>query len=178
VVNALSTRMEVEIRRDGRVWTQTYVNTVPEPLQQGAETDETGTTLAFWADPLIFTESVHYSHETLHRRLQEMAFSTRGCPITLRDERPADEPVEEVVLYPGGLVDFVKHLNHTRTPVHASVIEFTDEVSGSRDAGGAGGCSSRWRCSGATRTASRSTPSPTPSTPTRAARTRRASGPR
>jgi DNA gyrase subunit B len=142
VVNALSTRMEVEIRRDGRVWTQSYVNTVPTPLVRGAETDETGTVLAFWADPAIFTESTTYNYETLHRRLQEMAFLNKGLSITLRDERPVgsgeDEPVEKVFHYPGGLVDFVAHLNQTRTPVHASVIEFTDEVSGSREAGGAG----------------------------------------
>jgi DNA gyrase subunit B len=137
VVNALSSRMEVEIRRDGRVWTQSYVGTVPEPLVRGAETTETGTTLAFWSDPTIFTESTTYSYETLHRRLQEMAFLNKGLSITLRDER-RDEPAEEVFLYPGGLVDFVRHLNHTRTPVHASVIEFTDEVAGTRDAGGAG----------------------------------------
>ena len=138
VVNALSTRMEVEIRRDGRVWTQSYVNTVPSPLVRGAETDETGTVLAFWADPEIFTESTTYSHETLHRRLQEMAFLNKGLSITLRDERTDDDPVEAVFRYPGGLVDYVAHLNATRTPVHASVIEYTDEVSGSRDAGGAG----------------------------------------
>src|SRR5687768_8679193 len=61
VVNALSTRLEVEVRRDGYVWTQSYVNTVPTPLQQGAATHETGSTIAFWADPAIFTESTSYS---------------------------------------------------------------------------------------------------------------------
>jgi DNA gyrase subunit B len=137
VVNALSTRLEVEVRRDGRVWTQSYVRSVPEPLVQGAETAETGTSLTFWADPGIFTESTSYSFEILHRRLQEMAFLNKGLSITLADER-RDERVEEQFHYPGGLVDFVAHLNHTRTPVHASVIEFGDEVSGSRDAGGAG----------------------------------------
>jgi DNA gyrase subunit B len=137
VVNALSTRLEVEIRRDGRVFTQSYVRSVPEPLVAGSTTDETGTTLTFWADPEIFTESTTYSYETLHRRLQEMAFLNKGLAITLRDER-GDAPTEELFHYPGGLVDFVRHLNHTRTPVHASVIEFTDEVSGSREAGGAG----------------------------------------
>jgi DNA gyrase subunit B len=138
VVNALSTRLEVEVRRDGRVWTQSYVRSVPEPLVRGAETSETGTTLTFWADPAIFTESTSYSFELLHRRLQEMAFLNKGLSITLRDERRDEGPVEVQFLYPGGLVDFVAHLNHTRTPVHASVIEFSDEVSGSRDAGGAG----------------------------------------
>jgi DNA gyrase subunit B len=127
VVNALSTRLEVEIRRDGFVWTQAYVNTVPEPLEKGAATGETGTTLAFWADPSIFTETTAYSLETLHRRLQEMAFLNKGLSITLRDERP-EEPVQDVFLYPGGLEDYVRHLNSSKTPVHATVIGFTDET--------------------------------------------------
>jgi DNA gyrase subunit B len=146
VVNALSSRMEVEIRRDGHVWTQTYTATVPSPLLKGATTDETGSTVAFWADPAIFTETTTYSYETLHRRLQEMAFLNKGLAITLRDERglgsadsaPA-EPVEETFCYPGGLIDFVQHLNGAgRTPVHASVIAFEDEATGADVAGGAG----------------------------------------
>jgi DNA gyrase subunit B len=128
VVNALSTRLEVEIRRDGFVWTQRYVNTVPTPLEKGASTTETGSTIAFWADSTIFTESTTYSRETLHRRLQEMAFLNKGLSITLRDER-ADEVVEAVFCYPGGLEDYVRHLNSTKSPVHATVIGFTDETS-------------------------------------------------
>jgi DNA gyrase subunit B len=142
VVNALSTRMEVEIRRDGRVWTQEYVRSVPSPLQEGAATDETGTTVAFWADGGIFTETTTYSYETLHRRLQEMAFLNRGLSITLRDERAEAGPdgavVEETFHYPGGLEDFVRHLNASRTPVHATTIGFTDEAAGTEEAGGAG----------------------------------------
>ncbi|MCA1712507.1 MAG: type IIA DNA topoisomerase subunit B [Actinobacteria bacterium] len=132
VVNALSTRLEVEVRRDGFVWSQSYVGTVPTPLQKGEPTDEHGTTMAFWADPEIFTETITYSRETLHRRLQEMAFLNKGLSITLRDERDVSEtaaPIEEVFCYPGGLEDYVRHLNATRTPVHATVIGFTDETS-------------------------------------------------
>jgi DNA gyrase subunit B len=131
VVNALSTRMEVEIRRDGRIWTQSYTRSVPDPLHQGAETDETGTTLAFWADPDIFSETTSYSRETLHRRLQEMAFLNRGLAISLRDERldlTGGEPVDERFHYPGGLEDYVRHLNHTKSPVHPTVIGFSDET--------------------------------------------------
>jgi DNA gyrase subunit B len=128
VVNALSTRLEVEVRRDGFVWTQSYVGTVPTPLQKGAPTEEHGTTIAFWADAEIFTETVTYSRETLHRRLQEMAFLNKGLSITLRDERD-EEPVEEVFCYPGGLEDYVRHLNATKSPVHPTVIGFTDETS-------------------------------------------------
>ncbi len=126
VVNALSTRLEVEIRRDGAVWTQTYLRSVPGELLQGAASEETGTTVSFWADPEIFTDGITYSRETLHRRLQEMAFLNKGLSITLRDERDA-ETAEAVFLYPGGLEDFVRHLNSSKTPVHNGVIGFTDE---------------------------------------------------
>ena len=130
VVNALSTRLEVEIRRDGRVWTQTYENSVPRALVEAGETTETGTTLSFWADPGIFTESTHYNRETLHRRIQEMAFLNKGLSITLRDERVEsdEEPFEVVFCYPGGIEDFVRHLNSSKTPAHSTVIGFTEET--------------------------------------------------
>jgi len=127
VVNALSTRLEVEIRRDGHVWSQTYLRSVPEPLLQGAATDETGTTLAFWADGDIFSETTTYSRETLHRRLQEMAFLNKGLRITLRDER-SEELVESVFHYPGGLEDYVRHLNASKTAAHPNVIGFSEET--------------------------------------------------
>ena len=131
VVNALSTRLEVEIRRDGRTWTQSYSRSVAAPLQQAGATDETGTTVTFWADPDIFAETTTYSRETLHRRLQEMAFLNKGLSITLRDERlqlTGGEVVQETMHYPGGLEDYVRHLNSTRTPVHPTVIGFSDET--------------------------------------------------
>ncbi|MDP9497056.1 MAG: DNA topoisomerase (ATP-hydrolyzing) subunit B [Actinomycetota bacterium] len=126
VVNALSIRLEVEVRRDGHVWTQSYTAARPSQLLRGAATDETGTTVTFWADPAIFTESRQYSRETLHRRLQEMAFLNKGLSITLRDER-GEEVDEEVFLYPGGLEDFVRHLNATKTPSHPNVVGFSEE---------------------------------------------------
>ena len=131
VVNALSTRLDVEIRRDGWVWTQTYVRSVPEPLLQGAATEETGSTVTFWADPDIFTETTSYSRETLHRRLQEMAFLNKGLRIVLRDERTdltGGEVMESEFHYPGGLEDYVRHLNATKSPVHPTVIGFTEET--------------------------------------------------
>jgi len=127
VVNALSTRLDVEIRREGHVWSQTYMASVPGPLQQGAATDDTGTIVTFWADPDIFTETTSYSRDTLYRRLQEMAFLNKGLSITLRDER-GEDPNESVFHYPGGLEDYVRHLNHSRTAVHAGVIGFTEET--------------------------------------------------
>jgi DNA gyrase subunit B len=130
VVNALSKRLLVEVQRDGRVHRQEYARAVPGPLVAGEATDRTGTTLTFWADDEIFTETTTYNRETLHRRIQEMAFLNKGLSITLRDERldlNDGEVFEEVFLYPDGLMDFVRHLGATRTPVHSTIIGFEDE---------------------------------------------------
>jgi DNA gyrase subunit B len=100
VVNALSERLEVEIRRDGYVWRQAYHLGDPiGPLERGEPSDENGTIVTFWASPDIF-ETTNYSFETLQTRLREMAFLNRGLAITLRDWRPvaaeAAEAVDEV----------------------------------------------------------------------------------
>jgi len=156
VVNALSSRTEVEVRRDGHVWTQTYLGGAkpsgrPEaPLHKGPATLEHGTTVSFWADPTIF-ETTTYTYETLRRRIQEMAFLNAGLRMTLRDERPAhagaeaadvevaapvDAPAsdqtvrEEVFLYAGGIRDFVAHLNHGKALVHPTVVFFSKEEPG------------------------------------------------
>src|SRR5213078_283762 len=130
VVNALSSRLEVEIRRDGFVWTQAYVEggRPAAPLKKGAATKSTGTTVTFWADAGIF-ETTQYSFETLARRLQEMAFLNAGLSITVRDERD-EVPTETLYHYKGGLEDFVKHLNATKQSAHDSVIHFTTEAEG------------------------------------------------
>ncbi|HVT63916.1 MAG TPA: DNA topoisomerase (ATP-hydrolyzing) subunit B [Mycobacteriales bacterium] len=130
VVNALSTRMEVHIRRDGFNWFRAYKDGgKPDgQLEKGDPTSDTGTTTTFWADAKIF-ETTHYSYETLARRLQEMAFLNAGLSITLRDERD-ETPMENVYHYKGGLEDFVKHLNATKTAVHDSVIHFNNDGQG------------------------------------------------
>jgi DNA gyrase subunit B len=127
VVNALSTRLEVEIKRDGFIWNHAFTNGgKPEgQLRKGGTTTDSGTTITFWADPAIF-ESTDYSYETLARRLQEMAFLNAGLSITLRDER-AEVPIETVYIYKGGLEDFVKHLNATKQAIHDSVIHFHND---------------------------------------------------
>ncbi len=123
VVNALSTRLDVVIKRNGYVWSQPYVMSRPaEPLHRGVESRETGTTITFWADETIF-ETVTYSYETLSRRLQEMAFLNRGLTISMRDERE-ETPTETTWMYEGGIEDFVRHLNATKEPLHKSVIGF------------------------------------------------------
>jgi DNA gyrase subunit B len=133
VVNALSTRLEVEVSKDGYVWRQSYEYSVPTaPLLRGESTDRTGTIITFWPDDGIF-ETTEWSFETLSRRLQEMAFLNRGLSITLTDERPEHingEPHVVSFRYDGGLADFVRYLNATKDPVHASVIEFGDETDG------------------------------------------------
>ncbi|MFF9642777.1 DNA topoisomerase (ATP-hydrolyzing) subunit B [Kitasatospora aureofaciens] len=133
VVNALSTRLSVEIHKDGNVWTQDYKMGAPTAaLAKGAETDRTGTTVTFWADPDIFETTV-YSFETLSRRFQEMAFLNKGLSISLTDERPehVDEegkPLSVTYKYDGGIADFVAHLNSRKGEViHPSVIDFEAE---------------------------------------------------
>ncbi len=131
VVNALSTRLDVEIRKDGFRWTQPYVNSAPaRPLTKHEATDRQGTTITFWADPTIFEETV-YSFETIKSRLQEMAFLNRGLTIVVRDERDeAEPPVEVTYHYAGGIEDFVRHLNSSKGASHKSVIGFSAEVTG------------------------------------------------
>ncbi|MFJ2188693.1 MULTISPECIES: DNA topoisomerase (ATP-hydrolyzing) subunit B [unclassified Kitasatospora] len=133
VVNALSTRLSVEIHKDGNTWTQDYKMGAPvAALAKGEPTDRTGTTVTFWADSDIFETTV-YSFETLSRRFQEMAFLNKGLSISLTDERPehVDEegkPLTVTYKYDGGIADFVAHLNSRKGEViHPSVIDFEAE---------------------------------------------------
>ncbi len=97
VVNALSSLLEVEVRRDGYRWTQTFALGVPEaPLQRQERTDDTGTTTTFWASDDIF-ETTHYSFDTLVSRFREMAFLNKGLEIVVRDERSGAEEVVDAV---------------------------------------------------------------------------------
>ncbi|WP_243075947.1 DNA topoisomerase (ATP-hydrolyzing) subunit B [Microbacterium sp. SS28] len=132
VVNALSTRLEVEVRRQGHAWRQSFSDGgVPlAPLERGEASDETGTTITFWPDPTIF-ETVSFEYETLRTRFQQMAFLNKGLRIDLIDQRPSEAVESEedgaivlsqpsdVYLYERGLVDYVEYLNKTR---HADVV--------------------------------------------------------
>ena len=133
VVNALSTRLEVEVRQNGSLWTQSYEMTRPTaPLAQAGPATDTGTAITFWPDADIF-ETTTWSFETLSRRLQEMAFLNRGLSIELIDERPeftTDEPNAVVYHYEGGIEDFVRHINASKEAVHGNVIAFDDESAG------------------------------------------------
>ncbi|WP_285733276.1 DNA topoisomerase (ATP-hydrolyzing) subunit B [Nocardiopsis sp. ATB16-24] len=132
VVNALSSALDVEIRREGHVWRQHYEMTVPGSLVQGEETEETGTQITFWPDENIFETTV-FTFETLARRMQEMAFLNKGLSITIRDERPEftdGGPTVNTFHYQEGLSDFVRHINTKKEPAHASIISFEEEGEG------------------------------------------------
>jgi DNA gyrase subunit B len=129
VVNALSALLEVEVHRDGYVWTQAYDRGAPmSPLERGAATSDLGTIITFWPDSDIF-ETTEWNFETLSSRLQEMAFLNRNLAISITDERQ-EEPREARYQYSGGIADFVRHLNGSKEPVHGSVIEFGEEGDG------------------------------------------------
>jgi len=126
VVNALSTRMDVVVTRDGYQWLQSFEYGKPiSKVTKGKAAKRTGTHTTFWADPEIFTETTEYETSIVTSRLREMAFLNRGLEIRFSDER-GDAPVEEVFQYRGGLIDFVKHLNATREPVHGQVAYFEE----------------------------------------------------
>ncbi|MGY0230365.1 DNA topoisomerase (ATP-hydrolyzing) subunit B [Longispora urticae] len=126
VVNALSTEVEVEIKKSGHVWRQSYRNSKPSTeLVKGEATTATGTTITFQPDPKIFEVTV-YNFETIYRRIQEYAFLNRGLTIVLRDERVEgdEEPREVVFCYKNGISDFVRHLNASKSPIHKTLVEF------------------------------------------------------
>ncbi|NUT32389.1 MAG: DNA topoisomerase (ATP-hydrolyzing) subunit B [Hamadaea sp.] len=130
VVNALSTRVTLEVRQQGHVWRQEFLRAKAGPLDKGEKTNETGTIVSFWPDGAIF-ETLEFSFETIYRRLQERAFLNRGLTIHLRDERKeGEEPNEVTFLYKGGIADFVRHLNTTKSPIHKSVVEFNADGEG------------------------------------------------
>jgi DNA gyrase subunit B len=164
VVNALSSRLIAEVRRDGKVHRQSFVRGVPEgPPEVIGEAEDTGTTITFWPDEQIF-EELGFSFDTLSTRFRETAFLTAGLRITLVDERPGTvapgrgeaavnaaasedgqpvdpvdpEPVRVSYYYEGGLRDFVEHLNLSKEPLHDEIVHFsfadTDDSAGQMEA--------------------------------------------
>jgi DNA gyrase subunit B len=157
VVNALSSTLQVDVRNRGHHWRQTFSLGVPDgPLQQLEETDETGTTVTFWASPDIF-ETTTYSLETITHRIREMAFLNRGLEIVVRDERADADDIAEAVAddtisgevdgghddirgdgaaleqrfkYDRGLIDYVEHLNRRKEKANPSIISFSAEQDG------------------------------------------------
>jgi DNA gyrase subunit B len=125
VVNALSSRLEAEVRRDGAVWTQEFSRGAAlGRVSKGREIKKTGTTITFWPDEEVFTETVEFDYDIVQTRLREMAFLNRGVEITLVDER--GEGRSDQFLYKGGLLDYVNYLNQKKDPLHGRIVEFTD----------------------------------------------------
>jgi DNA gyrase subunit B len=124
VVNALSERLHLEVRRDGHAWTEDFARGKPTSnFKKGKAVKRTGTTITFLPDIEVFDE-VEFDFQTLADRLRETAFLTRGLKIDLIDERGAGEEVS--FHYKGGIVDFVKHLNETKDPLHRKTVYFED----------------------------------------------------
>ena len=129
VVNALSQKLDVLVRRQGNEWTQQYRDGVPEkPLAKGGPTDETGTTITFWPNGTIF-ETVDFDYETLRTRFQQMAFLNKGLQINLSDERSAANGRKDSYKYEQGLVDYVEYLNSAKKIelIHPDIISFEAE---------------------------------------------------
>jgi DNA gyrase subunit B len=126
VVNALSSRLDATVVRDGFTWTQSFEHGAPTgPVKKGKPAKRSGTTIRFVPSAEIFKETTTFDLLTVTSRLREMAFLNKGLEIRLTDERE-DPPAEEEFRYTGGLIDFVKHLNSKREPLHAHVISLEE----------------------------------------------------
>ena len=121
VVNALSTRMEVEVRRNGKIYTQAYERgKTVTPLEEKGNTRKRGSKTTFWPDPEIFDATV-YDYDTLSRRFREMAFLNKGVKISIKDDRYGHD---DVFYYEGGIKQFVEYINRTKTPIHKDIVYF------------------------------------------------------
>jgi DNA gyrase subunit B len=121
VVNALSAKMTADVMREGSSWHQEYARgRATTKLAKGKATTKTGTTIRFWPDPEIFTETLEFKRDQLTERLRELAFLNAGFEIHLIDERE-DPPLKDVYRYSGGLVDFVKYLNGGKDVIHKPI---------------------------------------------------------
>ncbi len=130
VVNALSKRLEVEVRREGKVWVQAYERGVPQaPVKAVGTSRKTGTKITVWPDPAVFSV-MEFHFDSLSQRLRELSFLNPGVAISIRDERTEKK---HDFAYEGGIKSFVEHLNKTKTPIHDKVIFFQDVKGGTGD---------------------------------------------
>jgi len=127
VVNALSSRLVMEIHRDGGRWVQEFAKGgKPQgKLRRVKPSKQTGTTITFWPDATVFEET-EFRAQTILERLREMAFLNKGLEIRFTDER-VDPKLEQTYRYSGGLVDFVKHLNTSKDPLFKRVISLEEK---------------------------------------------------
>ncbi len=127
VVNALSTKVVVQVKRDGHIYQQEYHRGVPQyDIKIIGDTDDHGTTVTFLPDPEIFTETTEYDYNTLLTRIRELAFLNKGIALTLTDERTG---ASNYFKYEGGIIEYVKYLNEKKEPLHEQPIY----VEGARD---------------------------------------------
>jgi DNA gyrase subunit B len=126
VVNALSSRLDLEVHRDGAKWQMSFAKggRPQGKLENKGPSKKTGTIVSFWPDPTVFEET-EFRAQTLLERLREMAFLNKGLEIRFRDER-GDEPMEQTFRFAGGITDFVKHLNASKEPIFKRVVAFED----------------------------------------------------
>ncbi len=123
VVSALSSRMEVTVRRDGHIYTQTYAQGKPiEALKEIGDTSETGTSIRFYPDPEIFEETV-FDREIIIQRLRELSFLNRGLKIVFIDERE-EEIFKKKLHYSEGLRDFVAYVNKKKDVINTDSVYF------------------------------------------------------
>ncbi|WP_294441151.1 DNA topoisomerase (ATP-hydrolyzing) subunit B [uncultured Slackia sp.] len=124
-VNALSTRMEVEVKRDGSLYAIAFERgKTVEKLERIGNAQGTGTKTTFWPDPEIFTDTTEYDYDTLANRFREMAFLNKGLHIQLTDERQLDDEGKsrtEAFQYAGGIVDFVTYLNQGKETLNTPI---------------------------------------------------------
>ncbi|MCT8136313.1 DNA topoisomerase (ATP-hydrolyzing) subunit B [Anaerobacillus sp. CMMVII] len=129
VVNALSSKLEVEVHRDGKIYYQEFHRGVPQAdLSIIGETDRRGTTVRFQPDTEIFTETIVYEFDILATRLRELAFLNKGLRILIEDKRENGKQKE--YHYEGGIASFVEHLNRTREALHEPPIFIEAEKDG------------------------------------------------
>ena len=130
VVNGLSEWFVVEIHKDGTIYEQKYERGIPAyDLKIKGNTDKTGTIISFQSDPLIFTETVIYNYETLRTRIQQLAFLNKGLKLNLIDDR-FEESRTESFHYEGGITEYVKFLNQSKSKIHNDIIYIDKEQDG------------------------------------------------